>query len=82
MEDEARYRGTVKWFANNKGYGFIVWREGARDVFVHYSVIARSGRRNLEQGEWVEFSVRQTARGWEAYHVIPLGPATANEWGS
>lgn len=72
MDNETRYRGVVKSFAKNRGYGFIEWVEGAREVFVHYSEIARAGRRNLARGEVVEFSVRETPQGWQAVHVIPL----------
>ena len=75
MHSETRYRGIVKSFAKNRGYGFIEWREGERDIFVHYSEIARAGQRNLERGDLVEFSVRETGQGWQAVHVIPLGSA-------
>lgn len=78
---EKRYRGTVKSFAKNKGYGFIVWAEGERDVFVHFSAIARAGRRNLERGELVEFGVRETEQGWQAVHVIPLQPRRTDAFG-
>jgi len=77
---ETRYRGVVKWFAKNKGYGFIEWREGKRDVFVHYTAIARAGQRNLERGEQVEFSVRETEQGWQADHVIPLQAESSEGW--
>lgn len=77
---ETRYRGVVKSFAKNKGYGFIVWQEGNRDVFVHYTAIARSGQRNLERGDVVEFSVVETERGWQAARVIPLGAQDGDSW--
>lgn len=76
-----RYRGVVKSFAKNKGYGFIVWEEGAREVFVHYSAIARGGRRNLERGELVEFGVQESPQGWQAVHVIPLQPRRSDAYG-
>ncbi len=79
-EHEVRYRGVVKWFAKNKGYGFIEWREGGHEVMVHYSAIARAGRRNLERGDMVEFSVQETPKGWQAVHVIPLRSATNETW--
>ncbi len=83
MPDEPmRYRGTVKWFAKNKGYGFIEWQEGSRDVFVNFTAILRSGQRNLEPGELVEFSVQETDRGWQAVRVIPLGPPSTENWGA
>lgn len=80
-ETEIRYRGIVKSFAKNKGYGFIEWLEGKRDVFVHYTQIARAGQRNLERGDVVEFGVTETERGWQAVHVIPLKTQRADGWG-
>ena len=54
--------GTVKWFSQGKGYGFIS-RESGDDVFVHYSVIEGEGFRTLHEGQQVEFSVEEGARG-------------------
>ncbi len=79
-DSETRYRGVVKSFAKNKGYGFIFWQEGNRQVFVHYSAIARAGQRNLERGDVVEFSVVETERGWQAARVIPLARANQDSW--
>jgi CspA family cold shock protein len=79
--ENKRYRGIVKSFAKNKGYGFIVWQEGNRELFVHYSAIARAGRRNLEVGEQVEFGVKETDKGWQAVHVIPLQPRRTDAFG-
>lgn len=82
MKDEKkRYRGVVKSFAKNKGYGFIVWAEGEREVFVHYSQVARAGQRNLERGETVEFGVKETPQGWQAVRVIPLQPRRTDAFG-
>jgi CspA family cold shock protein len=61
--------GTVKWFNNSKGYGFIEREEG-EDVFVHYSGILGSGFRSLEEGQQVEFTVEQTDKGPQATQVI------------
>lgn len=62
-------RGQVKWFNDEKGYGFIA-REGERDVFVHHSRIeGQSGRRTLAEGQTVEFDVVQGDRGAEARNV-------------
>jgi CspA family cold shock protein len=61
-------RGTVKWFNDHKGYGFIS-AEGQQDVFVHHSAIEGRGFRTLHEGEQVEFEVRSSARGEEAAHV-------------
>lgn len=66
-----RQVGTVKWFNAAKGYGFIA-REGADDVFVHYSAIQSEGFKNLEEGQQVEFSVEQGPKGLQAVNVVPL----------
>ncbi len=60
--------GTVKFFNNEKGYGFIS-REGAEDVFVHYSNIQGSGYRSLDEGQTVEFDVAPGRKGEEAQNV-------------
>ncbi len=61
-------RGTVKWFNDQKGYGFIT-AEGEQDVFVHHSSIEGSGFRTLREGEMVEFEIKTSERGAEAAHV-------------
>ena len=64
-----KQRGTVKWFNDAKGYGFI-GRQGAADVFVHYSGIAGSGKhKTLAEGASVEFEIEQTDRGPKAVEV-------------
>lgn len=63
-----REQGTVKWFNDQKGYGFIA-RESGDDVFVHYSAIEGQGFRSLAEGERVEFSVEQGPKGPAAAHV-------------
>ena len=63
--------GTVKWFNGSKGYGFIS-REGADDVFVHYSAIQGDGFRNLDEGQRVEFSVERGQKGLQATNVVSL----------
>lgn len=60
--------GTVKWFNNEKGYGFIA-REGGDDVFVHFSNIQSGGYRTLEEGQRVEFDVAPGRKGEEAQNV-------------
>jgi len=60
--------GTVKWFSNEKGYGFIS-REGEPDVFVHFSAIQGTGYRSLEEGQRVEFDVAPGRKGEEAQNV-------------
>jgi CspA family cold shock protein len=64
--------GTVKWFHAEKGYGFIA-REGAEDVFVHYSAIDMPGYRTLEEGQRVEFDIGQGKKGKEAQNVRVVG---------
>ncbi len=60
--------GTVKWFNNSKGYGFIS-REGEDDVFVHFKAIAGEGYRTLEEGDKVQFEVEQGPKGLQATNV-------------
>ena len=61
-------KGTVKWFNNQKGYGFITPEEG-NDVFVHFSAIQDEGYKTLEEGQAVEFEVQQGPKGEEAINV-------------
>ncbi len=64
-------RGLVKWFNAAKGYGFIQ-RASGEDVFVHYSAISGTGFKSLQEGDRVEFSIEQTAKGPAAANVIKL----------
>ena len=64
-------KGTVKWFNNQKGYGFIS-DEAGNDVFVHYSGIAAEGFKSLEEGAAVEFEVTDGAKGPQATNVTKL----------
>ena len=66
----ARLQGTVKWFNDAKGYGFIS-REGGPDVFVHFSAIQGSGFKSLKEGESVEYDVTQGQKGPQAVNVRP-----------
>lgn len=66
-----RENGTVKWFNDAKGYGFIV-RESGEDVFVHYSAIRGEGFRSLAEGQAVEFEVAQGEKGPQAQDVVPV----------
>jgi len=68
LETATREVGTVKWFSNQKGYGFIA-RESGDDVFVHFSAIASEGYRSLNEGDRVEFTVEQGAKGPAAVDV-------------
>jgi len=64
-------KGTVKWFNNKKGYGFIQ-REGGEDVFVHYDSITGDGYKTLQEGSAVEFEVTQGPKGDQAVNVTPV----------
>jgi CspA family cold shock protein len=66
-----RVTGTVKWFNNSKGYGFVS-REGGEDVFVHHTAIDGEGFRSLTEGQQVEFEVVQGPKGLQAAHVRAL----------
>ena len=61
--------GTVKWFSDDKGFGFITPDEGGRDLFVHYSGIAGDGFRTLAEGAKVEFELGQGQKGPQAQNV-------------
>jgi CspA family cold shock protein len=62
MAGARQYSGTVKWFNNAKGYGFL-GREGGEDVFVHYSAIEAEGYKSLKEGDAVEFDIIEGAKG-------------------
>lgn len=64
-------KGTVKWFNNTKGYGFIS-DESGKDVFVHYSGLVMEGFKSLEEGQAVEFEVIEGAKGPQAVNVVKL----------
>ena len=63
--------GTVKWFDNAKGYGFIA-REGGKDLFVHYQSIVGTGHRSLNEGQTVEFTETAGKKGPQAENVKPI----------
>jgi CspA family cold shock protein len=71
-------KGTVKWFNNKKGYGFIRPEgsgDDAKDVFVHYSAIQGNGFKTLEEGEAVEFESKAGPKGDQAVNVVRTSPA-------
>jgi len=64
--------GTVKWFNDAKGYGFIQPEDGGKDLFVHFSQITGSGFKTLAEGTKVEFEEREGQKGPEAANVVPV----------
>lgn len=69
QEDSKMEQGTVKWFNNDKGYGFIS-RDSGDDVFVHFSAIQGDGFKSLEEGQHVTFDVEEGDRGLQAANVV------------
>lgn len=65
--------GTVKWFNDAKGYGFITPDEGSKDLFVHFSSIVGEGFKTLAEGARVEYEPRQGEKGPEATNVVAIG---------
>lgn len=65
-------QGTVKWFNEDKGFGFIAPDEGAKDVFVHYSEIRGSGYRTLAENQRVQFDIEQGGKGPQAVGVTAV----------
>ncbi len=66
--------GRVKWFNNDKGYGFIGFKQN-EDIFVHYSAIEQEGYKTLKEGEIVEFTLIETAKGCQAINVREVNMA-------
>lgn len=62
-------KGKVKWFNNEKGYGFIEYTD-KEDIFVHYSAIRQEGYKSLEEGQIVEFKLLETGKGFQALDVV------------
>ena len=65
-------KGTVKWFNESKGFGFLEREDGDDDVFVHYSSIQSSGFKNLTEGQSVEFEVQDGPKGLQAVNVTAV----------
>ncbi len=68
-------RGKVKWFNNDKGYGFIEY-ENLEDIFVHYSAIIKEGYKTLKEGELVDFNLIETVKGLQAVDVCSVTMTT------
>ena len=68
--------GKVKWFNNEKGYGFIEYKED-EDIFVHYSAIKQEGYKTISEGQYVSFDLLETGKGYQATNVVVVPePAT------
>ncbi|MDD2751628.1 MAG: cold shock domain-containing protein [Candidatus Omnitrophica bacterium] len=65
-------RGKVKWFSNQKGYGFITVADSGSDVFVHHSAIQGEGYKSLDEGQEVEFEIEKGPKGDQATKVVKL----------
>ena len=71
QKEKQMEQGTVKWFNDAKGFGFLS-REGGEDVFVHFSAIQSNGFRSLQEGQAVQFNVVKGPKGWQAENVQVL----------
>ena len=76
--ESSTLKGTVKWFNDAKGFGFIAHSSG-RDVFVHYSVIATEGFKTLKDGETVEYELKEGPKGLQASKVVRTDPPVGTE---
>ena len=72
VKEKSMATGTVKWFNAEKGFGFIAPDDGSADVFAHFSAIASSGYRSLDENQKVQFDVTQGPKGPQAENIQPL----------
>jgi CspA family cold shock protein len=75
LSEVKRVKGKVKWFSDQKGYGFIAKEDGSGDVFVHFSSVTSEGYKSLSEGEEVEFEVVDSDKGPKAANVVKLNPS-------
>jgi CspA family cold shock protein len=68
----SKVQGTVKWFNEDKGYGFIARDDGGEDVFLHFSALQQDGFKTIDEGAKVEFEVEHGPKGPKATEVIPV----------
>jgi len=71
--EETRMNGTVKWFNDSKGFGYVTPEDGSKDCFVHHSAIQGQGFKSLRDGQEVEFDIVQGQKGPAAENVTPVG---------
>lgn len=75
-------KGTVKWFNNAKGYGFILSEDGNNDIFAHFSAITMDGYKTLKAGQEVTFEIVEGEKGLHATQISPLGKNPSSAQGS
>jgi CspA family cold shock protein len=68
----AKFKGSVKWFHESKGFGFITPDDGSKDIFVHFSAIASDGFKTLAEGQKVEFEIVNGSKGPSAANVMAI----------
>jgi len=79
MSSKVMAKGSVKWFNEKKGYGFIVDPDVNGDIFVHYSAISADGFRTLKEGEEVEYELFEDQKGARARNVVRLSESSRTE---
>jgi CspA family cold shock protein len=79
LKDFIMPTGTVKWFNNAKGYGFILADEGGEDLFAHYSAIQMEGYKTLKAGQTVSFDITRGDKGLHAVNITPIAGAEKAE---
>lgn len=72
FNEESKMQGTVKWFNDAKGFGFITPDDGSKDVFVHFSALSTKGFKSLKEGDRVQFDTEQGQKGPQAKNVTVL----------